>query len=100
HEYATYSCESKTSGKVMVCGGDVFCLAGECDKAQSGRSNDFAEAVYTLADRAAAGEVLAATNGVGWRVVTVRGANCAVGGRGERRVGKRERGGGGGGGGG
>ncbi|MGK4348426.1 hypothetical protein ACNEP6_24020 [Escherichia coli] len=24
HEYATYSCESKTSGKVMVCGGDVF----------------------------------------------------------------------------
>ena len=37
HEYATYSCESKTSGKVMVCGGDVFCLDGECDKAQSGR---------------------------------------------------------------
>ncbi|MEI5144033.1 conjugal transfer protein TraN, partial [Pseudomonas aeruginosa] len=36
HEYATYSCESKTSGKVMVCGGDVFCLDGECDKAQSG----------------------------------------------------------------
>ncbi|MDA4231475.1 conjugal transfer protein TraN, partial [Escherichia coli] len=32
HEYATYSCESKTSGKVMVCGGDVFCLDGECDK--------------------------------------------------------------------
>ncbi|WP_159190493.1 conjugal transfer protein TraN, partial [Klebsiella pneumoniae] len=45
HEYATYSCESKTSGKVMVCGGDVFCLDGECDKAQSGKSSDFGEAV-------------------------------------------------------
>ncbi|HAM9650547.1 TPA: conjugal transfer protein TraN, partial [Escherichia coli] len=45
HEYATYSCESRTSGKVMVCGGDVFCLDGECDKAQSGKSSDFGEAV-------------------------------------------------------
>ncbi len=23
----------------MVCGGDVFCLDGECDKAQSGKSS-------------------------------------------------------------
>ncbi len=40
----------------MVCGGDVFCLDGECDKAQSGQSNDFAEAVSQLAALAAAGE--------------------------------------------
>lgn len=60
HEYATYSCESKTSGKVMVCGGDVFCLDGECDKAQSGQSNDFAEAVSQLAALAAAGKDVAA----------------------------------------
>ncbi|EPE6317091.1 conjugative transfer relaxase/helicase TraI domain-containing protein [Escherichia coli] len=64
HEYATYSCESKTSGKVMVCGGDVFCLDGECDKAQSGKSNDFAEAVSQLAALAAAGKDVAALNGV------------------------------------
>lgn len=64
HEYATYSCESKTSGKVMVCGGDVFCLDGECDKAQSGQSNDFAEAVSQLAALAAAGKDVAALNGV------------------------------------
>lgn len=63
HEYATYSCESKTSGKVMVCGGDVFCLDGECDKAQSGQSNDFAEAVSQLAALAAAGKDVAALNG-------------------------------------
>ncbi|MGE9665574.1 conjugal transfer protein TraN, partial [Escherichia coli] len=49
HEYATYSCESKTSGKVMVCGGDVFCLDGECDKAQSGKNSDFGAAVSQLA---------------------------------------------------
>lgn len=42
HEYATYSCESKTSGKVMVCGGDVRAFTGEakfCRKAAAGFSN-------------------------------------------------------------
>ena len=70
HEYATYSCESKTSGKVMVCGGDVFCLDGECDKAQSGQSNDFAEAVSQLAALAAAGKDVAALNGGGMSVLS------------------------------
>ena len=35
----------------MVCGGDVFCLDGECDKATSGKSNDFGQAVSELAAR-------------------------------------------------
>ncbi len=52
--------ESRTSGKVMVCGGDVFCLDGECDKAQSGKSSDFGEAVSQLAALAAAGKDVAA----------------------------------------
>ncbi|EOK4242788.1 type-F conjugative transfer system mating-pair stabilization protein TraN [Escherichia coli] len=76
HEYATYSCESKTSGKVMVCGGDVFCLDGECDKAQSGQSNDFAEAVSQLAALAAAGKDVAALNGVDVRAFTGQAKFC------------------------
>lgn len=76
HEYATYSCESKTSGKVMVCGGDVFCLDGECDKAQSGKSNDFGEAVSQLAALAAAGKDVAALNGVDVRAFTGEAKFC------------------------
>ncbi len=63
HEYATYSCETRTSGKQMICGGDVFCLDGECDKATSGKSNDFGQAVSELAALAAAGKDVAALNG-------------------------------------
>ena len=76
HEYATYSCESKTSGKVMICGGDVFCLDGECDKAQSGQSSDFAEAVSQLAALAAAGKDVAALNGVDVRAFTGQAKFC------------------------
>ncbi|HIB1616867.1 TPA: type-F conjugative transfer system mating-pair stabilization protein TraN [Salmonella enterica subsp. enterica serovar Muenchen] len=76
HEYATYSCESKTAGKVMICGGDVFCLDGECDKAQSGKSNDFGEAVSQLAALAAAGKDVAALNGVDVRAFTGEAKFC------------------------
>lgn len=76
HEYATYSCESKTSGKVMICGGDVFCLDGECDKAQSGKSNDFGEAVSQLAALAAAGKNVAALNGIDVRAFTGQAKFC------------------------
>ncbi|EIN8806661.1 type-F conjugative transfer system mating-pair stabilization protein TraN [Salmonella enterica] len=76
HEYATYSCESKTSGKVMICGGDVFCLDGECDKAQSGKSNDFGEAVSQLAALAAAGKDAAALNGIDVRAFTGQAKFC------------------------
>ncbi len=40
----------------MICGGDVFCLDGECDKATSGKSNDFGQAVSELAALATAGK--------------------------------------------
>ncbi|HAF1615954.1 TPA: type-F conjugative transfer system mating-pair stabilization protein TraN [Salmonella enterica] len=76
HEYATYSCESKTSGKVMICGGDVFCLDGECDKARSGKSNDFGEAVSQLAALAAAGKDVAALNGIDVRAFTGQAKFC------------------------
>lgn len=76
HEYATYSCELKTAGKVMICGGDVFCLDGECDKAQSGKSNDFGEAVSQLAALAAAGKDVAALNGVDVRAFTGQAKFC------------------------
>lgn len=76
HEYATYSCESRTSGKVMVCGGDVFCLDGECDKAQSGKNSDFGEAVSQLAALAAAGKDVAALNGVDVRAFTGEAKFC------------------------
>lgn len=76
HEYATYACESKTSGKVMICGGDVFCLDGECDKAQSGKSNDFGEAVSQLAALAAAGKDVAALNGIDVRAFTGQAKFC------------------------
>ncbi|HAD5969575.1 TPA_asm: type-F conjugative transfer system mating-pair stabilization protein TraN [Salmonella enterica subsp. enterica serovar Typhimurium] len=76
HEYATYSCESKTAGKVMICGGDVFCLDGECDKAQSGKNNDFGEAVSQLAALAAAGKDVAALNGIDVRAFTGQAKFC------------------------
>ncbi len=60
----------------MVCGGDVFCLDGECDKAQSGQSNDFAEAVSQLAALAAAGKDVAALNGVDVRAFTGQAKFC------------------------
>ncbi|WP_063847343.1 conjugal transfer protein TraN, partial [Enterobacter hormaechei] len=49
HEYATYSCETRTSGQVMICGGDTFCLDGDCERAQNGKNNDFAPVVSALA---------------------------------------------------
>ncbi|EPK4393966.1 conjugal transfer protein TraN, partial [Klebsiella pneumoniae] len=76
HEYATYSCETRTSGKQMICGGDVFCLDGECDKATSGKSNDFGQAVSELAALAAAGKDVAALNGVDVRAFTGKAKFC------------------------
>ncbi|MBR7282266.1 conjugal transfer protein TraN, partial [Klebsiella pneumoniae] len=64
HEYAMYSCETSTSGKQMVCAGDVFFLDGECDKTTSGKSNEFGQAESALAVMAAAGKDVAAQNGV------------------------------------
>lgn len=76
HEYATYSCETKTSGKELICGGDIFCLDGECDKAEKHQSNDFAQAVSQLAAVAAAGKDVSALNGVDVRAFTGQARFC------------------------
>ena len=76
HEYATYSCETRTSGKQMICGEDVFCLDGECDKAVSGTNNGFGQAVSELAALAAAGKDVAALNGVDVRAFTGKAKFC------------------------
>lgn len=76
HEYATFSCETRTSGKQMICGGDVFCLDGECDKAVSGKNSDFAQAVSELAALAAAGKDIAELNGVDVKAFTGNAQYC------------------------
>lgn len=76
HEYATYSCETRTAGKVMICGGDTFCLDGECDRAQKGSNNDFAPVVSALAALAAAGKDAAAINSVNVRAFTGSAKFC------------------------
>lgn len=76
HEYATYSCETRTSGQVMMCGGDTFCLDGECERAQQGKNNDFAPVVSSLAALAAAGKDVAALNGADIRAFTGSAKFC------------------------
>ena len=73
HEYATYSCETRTSGQVMICGGDTFCLDGDCERAQNGKNNDFAPVVSALA---AAGKDVAAINSVNVRAFTGSAKFC------------------------
>lgn len=76
HEYATWSCETRTAGKVMICGGDTFCLDGDCERAQQGKNNDFAPVVSSLAALAAAGKDVAALNGVDVRAFTGSAKFC------------------------
>lgn len=76
HEYATYSCETRTAGRMMICGGDTFCLDGECERAQKGKNNDFAPVVSALAALAAAGKDVAALNGVDVRAFTGSAKFC------------------------
>ncbi|MFT2793869.1 type-F conjugative transfer system mating-pair stabilization protein TraN [Serratia sp. T13T92] len=76
HEYASYSCETRTTGKVMICGGDTFCLDGECERAQQGKNNDFAPVVSALAALAAAGKDVADLNGVNVRAFTGSAKFC------------------------
>lgn len=76
HEYATYSCDTRTSGQVMICGGDTFCLDGDCERAQNGKNNDFAPVVSALAALAAAGKDVAAINSVNVRAFTGSAKFC------------------------
>ena len=76
HEFATFSCETRTSGTVMICGGESFCLDGECERAQKGKNNDFAPVVSALAALAAAGKDVADLNGVDVRAFTGSAKFC------------------------
>ena len=76
HEYATYSCETRTSGQVMICGGDTFCLDGDCERAPNGKNNDCAPVVSALAALAAAGKDVAAINSVNVRAFTGSAKFC------------------------
>ncbi|ECH5875826.1 type-F conjugative transfer system mating-pair stabilization protein TraN [Salmonella enterica] len=76
HEFATYSCETRTSGQVMICGGDTFCLDGDCERAQNGKNNDFAPVVSALAALAAAGKDVAAINSVNVRAFSGSAKFC------------------------
>lgn len=82
HEYATYSCETRTSGQVMICGGDTFCLDGDCERAQKGANNDFAPVVSALAAVAAAGDDVAKMNSLDVRAFTGSARFCKKAGAG------------------
>lgn len=76
-ENVTYSYEHRTTGEVMLCGGKMYCLNGECDPGQTGTQvNDFAHAVSTLAAVAAAGKDVSKLNGVDVRAFTGKGQSC------------------------
>lgn len=76
-ENVNYSCEHRTTGEVMLCGGKLYCLNGECDPGQTGtQGNDFAHAVSTLAAVAAAGKDVSKLNGVDVRAFTGKGQSC------------------------
>lgn len=75
-ENLTYSCESKTSGSGMMCGGQFFCTDGSCALAASGTNNMFAHAVSQLAAVAAAGKDVADMNDINVKAFTGRGQSC------------------------
>lgn len=77
-ENVTYSCEQRTTGTVMICGGETFCLDGECERAQQGKNNDFAPVVSALAALAAAGKDVADLNGVNVRAFTGSAKFCKM----------------------
>ncbi|SMG59831.1 type-F conjugative transfer system mating-pair stabilization protein TraN [Cedecea sp. NFIX57] len=76
HQNATYSCETRTTGQQMICGGEIYCLDGDCDKARNGTNNDFAPAVSQLAALAAAGKDVAALNGKDVKAFTGHAKFC------------------------
>lgn len=75
-QQVTYSCERKKEGNGQICGGEFFCRDGSCAQAQTGTSNMFGQAVSALAAVAAAGEDVAALNGVDVRAFTGEAQHC------------------------
>ncbi|EAA9518865.1 type-F conjugative transfer system mating-pair stabilization protein TraN (plasmid) [Salmonella enterica subsp. salamae] len=75
-QQVTYSCERKKEGNGQICGGEFFCKDGSCAQAQTGTNNMFGQAVSALAAVAAAGEDVAALNGVDVRAFTGEAQHC------------------------
>lgn len=75
-QQVTYSCERKKTGNGQICGGEFFCTDGSCAQAQAGTSNMFGQAVSALAAVAAAGEDVAALNGMDVRAFTGEAQSC------------------------
>ena len=76
HENLTYSCEHKTTGSGVMCGGTFFCKDGSCAQAEAGKNNAFQKAVSELAAVAAAGKDVAELNGADVRAFTGKAQFC------------------------
>ncbi|MGL5526586.1 MAG: type-F conjugative transfer system mating-pair stabilization protein TraN [Aeromonas veronii] len=76
HENLTYSCEHKTSGAGVMCGGTFFCKDGSCAQTEAGKSNSFQKAVSQLAAVAAEGKDVAELNGADVRAFTGKAQFC------------------------
>lgn len=76
HENLTYSCEHKTTGSGVMCGGTFFCKDGSCAQAEAGKNNAFQKAVSALAAVAAAGKDVADLNGTNVRAFTGKAQFC------------------------
>ncbi|MEQ4763452.1 type-F conjugative transfer system mating-pair stabilization protein TraN [Klebsiella aerogenes] len=75
-EQVVFSCEEKTSGSAQLCGGELVCADGSCDQLDNSASDGFQAAVSGLAALAAAGEDIAALNGVNVSAFTGEGKSC------------------------
>ena len=76
HENLTYSCEHKTTGSGVMCGGTFFCKDGSCAQSEAGKSNAFQKAVSELAAVAAAGKDVAKMNSSDVRAFTGKAMFC------------------------
>nr|WP_277628692.1 type-F conjugative transfer system mating-pair stabilization protein TraN [Pantoea agglomerans] len=56
HEQDTYQCQVTYTSKGQVCGGDYYCISGDCGNTTPNGSNEFGQLVAELAAVAAAGD--------------------------------------------
>ncbi|MBX9485945.1 type-F conjugative transfer system mating-pair stabilization protein TraN [Yersinia enterocolitica] len=75
-EQVYFSCETKISGEAQLCAGELVCNDGACDLLNNDKSSSFGQAVSGLAALAAAGEDVAALNGVNVTAFTGAPKSC------------------------
>jgi conjugal transfer mating pair stabilization protein TraN len=75
-EQVYFSCETKISGEAQLCAGELVCNDGACDLLNNDKSNSFGNAVSGLAALAAAGEDVAALNGINVTAFTGAPRSC------------------------